>query len=90
MQTFVYKPLLPVLRLAMGPTLRTAEPAGVDVVELTLNPKFAGKRAFFTLLQEDVSSPDSRDEAKQSCLWAQTLIWAKITRENTALQCAFN
>lgn len=86
MQKFVYKPLLPVLKLIMGPTLRTAAPAGVDVVELTLNPKYKAKRGYYTLLEEDESSPDSQNREKQSKLWAQTPIWAKITENNTALQ----
>jgi NAD(P)-dependent dehydrogenase (short-subunit alcohol dehydrogenase family) len=89
MQTLVFKPLLPILRLVVDPTLRTAAPAGVDVVELALNPEYAGKRGFYTLLEEDTSSPDSRDEGKQSRLWAQTLVWAGITRQNTALGGAF-
>ncbi|KAL9062527.1 MAG: hypothetical protein Q9157_008842 [Trypethelium eluteriae] len=90
LQKFVLKPLLPLLKLLMGPTLRTAAPAGVDVVELSLNPIYLGKRGFFTLLQEDQSSPDSRDERKQQRLWNKTLEWAKITKENTALQIAFD
>ncbi|KAK6204022.1 hypothetical protein LQW54_008595 [Pestalotiopsis sp. IQ-011] len=88
-QKIVYKPLLPVLRLIMGPTLRTAAPAGTDVVDLALNPKFSSDRGFFTLLDKDESSPESQDSSKQSILWAQTLKWAKITKENTALQSAF-
>lgn len=86
MQTFVYKPLLPVLKLSMGPTLRTAAPAGVDVAELALSDKYAGQRGFYTLLQKDESSPDSQDKQKQSALWSQTLRWASITQEDTKLQ----
>jgi hypothetical protein len=86
MQKFVYKPLLPVLRLAMGPTLRTAVAAGPDVAELTLNPEYIGQRGFYTLLQKDESSPDSQDESIQGRLWAQTLEWAKISNGNTALK----
>jgi NAD(P)-dependent dehydrogenase (short-subunit alcohol dehydrogenase family) len=89
MQKFVYKPLLPLLRLAMGPTLRTATAAGPDVVELTLSPQYAGQRGFYTLLQKDESSPDSQNESIQSRLWAQTLEWARISSENTALANAF-
>ncbi|KAH8594971.1 putative short-chain dehydrogenase [Bisporella sp. PMI_857] len=88
-QKFVYKPLLPLLKLIMGPTLRTAAPAGVDVVDIALSPNYAGERGFFTLLQKDQSSPESQDEGKQSNLWAATLSWAKITKNNTALQVAF-
>ena len=89
MQTFIFKPFLSPLKYLKGPTLRTAGPAGVDVVELSVNPKYAGKRGFYTLLQEDQSSPDSQDENKQERLWEKTLEWARITGENTALKAAF-
>jgi hypothetical protein len=69
--------------------LRTAAPAGIDVVEIALNSKFAGERGFFTLLDKDQSSPESLDEAKQSGLWIKTLKWARITKDNTALQNVF-
>lgn len=86
MQTFVYKPLLPLLKLSMGPTLRTAAPAGADVAELALNPKYAGERGFYTLLERDQSSPESQDKNKQSRLWMQTLVWARITKDSTKVQ----
>ncbi|KAK2598899.1 hypothetical protein QQS21_005641 [Conoideocrella luteorostrata] len=86
MQMLVYKPLLPLLRLVMGPTLRTTVPAGKDTVELALSPEYAGKRGFFTLLTKDESSPDSQNEDLQSRLWAQTLVWGNIGKETTALQ----
>jgi hypothetical protein len=89
LQKFVFKPLLPVLKLAMGKTLRTAGPAGVDVVEIAANPKFEGKRGFYTLLDEDQSSPESQEEAKQERVWKKTLEWANITPEKTALKGAF-
>ncbi|KAF1954083.1 hypothetical protein CC80DRAFT_506511 [Byssothecium circinans] len=50
MQRFVFKPLLPLLKMSMGPTLRTAQPAGIDVVELAVNPRFADKRGFFNVV----------------------------------------
>jgi hypothetical protein len=89
MQRFVFKPLLPILKLSVGPTLRTARPAGIDVIELSVNPKYADKRGFYTLLQEDQSSPDSQDETKQESLWKKTLEWARITPANTALNVGF-
>ena len=88
-QMLVYKPLLPVLRLIMGPTLRTAAPCGVDVVELTLNPDFSGERGFYTLREKDVSSPDSQDMEKQEALWSETLKWVGITKDDTSLENAF-
>ncbi|KAJ4289894.1 hypothetical protein N0V90_011227 [Kalmusia sp. IMI 367209] len=71
--------------IPMGRTLRTAGPAGIDVIELAVNPEYADKMGFFTLLQEDTSSPASQDESKQEALWKKTLEWAKITAESTAL-----
>ncbi|KAI9692038.1 MAG: hypothetical protein M1820_009573 [Bogoriella megaspora] len=90
MQTFVYKPLLPLLRILMGPTLRTAAPAAVDVVELALNPAYKGQRGFYTLLEKDQSSPESRNREKQKRLWDKTLEWAKISKEDTVLFTAFD
>lgn len=90
LQTFFYKPLLNLLKLSMGPTLRTAAPTGVDVAELALNPKYAGERGFYTLLEKDQSSPQSRDENTQSRLWNQTLKWANITQDDTELHLRAN
>ncbi len=87
-QTFFYKPMLPLLRILAGPTIRTAAPAGMDVAEMALSPKFAGERGFFTMLDKDESSPDSRDKSIQDRLWAQTLAWGRINADNTALQSA--
>lgn len=72
----------------MGPTLRTSGPAGIDVIELAVNPRFADKRGFYTLLREDQSSPDSLNAEIQERLWKATLEWARITSENTALKIA--
>ncbi|KAI1776757.1 NAD(P)-binding protein [Hypoxylon cercidicola] len=88
MQRFIYKPLLPLLRFADS-TLRTAAPAGTDVIEVAVSPKYLGESGFFTLLKKDQSSPESNDEAKQASLWAQTLIWTNIGKFDTALQPGF-
>lgn len=85
-QAWVYQPLLPLLRLAMDPTLRTAAPAGHNVAELALGDRYAGARGFYTLLAPGESSPESRDARKQAGLWAQTLVWAGIDQANTALR----
>ncbi|OTA98695.1 hypothetical protein M426DRAFT_103476 [Hypoxylon sp. CI-4A] len=84
MQRFVYKPLLPLLRL-MDNTLRTAALAGADVVEVALNPAYSGESGFFTLLMKDQSSPESNDEDKQAKLWTQTLAWTNVSKDDTAL-----
>ncbi|KAI1133246.1 NAD(P)-binding protein [Nemania abortiva] len=83
-QTFLFKPLQPLLNL-MDSTLRTTAPAAVDVVDLALNHTYAGQRGFYTLLRKDESSPESMDETKQELIWHNTLEWARITPGNTAL-----
>lgn len=83
-QKSFYIPQLATLQLTM-PTLRTAEPASKDVVALALDPKYAGQRGYFTLLEKDESAPESLDPSTQSRLWAQTLVWSGITEDNTAL-----
>lgn len=87
-QTFFYKPMLPLLRILAGPTIRKAAPAGIDVAELALSPKFANERGFFTMLEKDESSPDSRDKGIQDRLWARTIAWGRMTADNTALKSA--
>ncbi|KAJ8129601.1 hypothetical protein O1611_g4031 [Lasiodiplodia mahajangana] len=84
-QTFLFKPLQPLLNF-LDPTLRRAAPAAVDVVDLALSPTYAGQRGFFTLLKKDQSSPESNDGKKQELIWRNTLEWARITQENTALK----
>lgn len=69
--------------------MRTVAEASVDVVDLATNKAFPGERGYFTLLRKDTSSPESKDEEKQRKLWAKSVEWARITRENTALEAAF-
>lgn len=71
MQKFVYKPLLPLLRF-VNPTLRTAAPAAIDVIELALNPIYTGLRGYFIGLKKAESSPESNDKAKQKLVWNRT------------------
>lgn len=80
--------MLPLLRILAGPTIRKAAPAGIDVAELALSPKFANERGFFTMLEKDESSPDSRDKGIQDRLWARTIAWGRMTADNTALKSA--
>ncbi|CAG8953014.1 hypothetical protein HYFRA_00003206 [Hymenoscyphus fraxineus] len=88
MSKLIVRPFRPLLRF-VDPTMRTAAEAGADVIELATNNAHPGKRGFFTLLKPDVSSPESLEVEKQQEVWAKTLEWAKITRENTALEVAF-
>lgn len=88
MQTFILKPFL-LLHQLRDPTIRTAALAGIDVAELALNPMYVGERGFFTFLKKDESSAESQDERKQEALWAKSLEWARITKNDTAVKVAF-
>lgn len=78
-------PLQPILKHAV-PTLRTSTDAGVDLVELSIDPKFAGKRGYYTMLNSDKSSKESYDEEKQKIVWDRSLEWAGVSPEDTVLK----
>lgn len=86
MQKWVMKPLMPVVRRLLDSTFRPSNEAGVDMAELAVNGTYDGASGYFTLLKKD--DPDSvvLNEETQQRVWAQTIKWAKITRENTALK----
>ncbi|KAI8963314.1 NAD(P)-binding protein [Daldinia sp. FL1419] len=84
MQKFVLRPLLPLIRLK-DHTARLSAAAGVDVIELAVNPKYVGQAGYYTLLEKDESSPESREEQRQKALWVKSLTWAGISKENTVL-----
>ncbi|KAI1425264.1 hypothetical protein F5Y12DRAFT_748343 [Xylaria sp. FL1777] len=88
MQRYVLQPLWPVLHLIV-PYVRSSTDAGADVADLVLNRKHAGECGYFRLMVPEPSSAESLDEMKQQKLWAKTAEWAKITRENTALEGGF-
>ncbi|KAF7512549.1 hypothetical protein GJ744_000810 [Endocarpon pusillum] len=69
--------------------MRTAADAGADVVDPATNEAYPGERAYFTLLGNDDSSPESMNEEKQQKLWEKSAEWAIIKRGDTALQAAF-
>lgn len=68
--------------------MRVAAEAGIDAAELATNKAYPGERGYFTLLEKDISAPDSMNEETQQKLWVKSLEWARITRENTALTIA--
>lgn len=85
MQRFLIQPLMPVIRTLADPTMRTAETAGIDVAKLALGEAHPGERGYFTLLENDTSSPESLDEGKQERLWEKTMEWAKVGKDDTSL-----
>ncbi|KAI0814717.1 hypothetical protein GGR55DRAFT_444801 [Xylaria sp. FL0064] len=85
MQRYVLQPLRSAIRL-MAPYVRSSVDAGADVTDLALNRKYAGERGYFRLMVPGPSSAESLDEVKQQKLWVKTAEWAKITREDVALE----
>lgn len=82
---FVLAPLQPILKHAL-PTLRSSIDAGVDLVEFSIGPKFAGKRGFYVMLNSDKSSKESYDEEKQKTMWNKSLEWASVGPGDTVLK----
>ncbi|KAL8634365.1 MAG: hypothetical protein Q9228_008041, partial [Teloschistes exilis] len=80
--------LEPLIRLS-DPTQRSSTEAGHDVIDLAARAAHPQDRGYFTLLKADISAPQSMDETTQQKVWAKTLQWARIMRENTALTRAF-
>ncbi|KAI8622889.1 hypothetical protein F5Y19DRAFT_483679 [Xylariaceae sp. FL1651] len=89
MQKFLLRPFQPVYRLLGNKDFRSSAQAAVDVVELATNKAQTDARGYFTLLSKDESAPQSLDPEVQQRVWLQSAIWARITKENTALKVAF-
>ncbi|KAI1271140.1 hypothetical protein F5Y07DRAFT_383939 [Xylaria sp. FL0933] len=89
MQKYLLRPFQPVYRLFGNKVFRSSAQAAVDIVELALNNAQPDARGYFTLLNKDQSAPQSLDPETQRRVWVQSAIWAKITKENTALKMAF-
>lgn len=64
-----------------------AAEAAFDVALYMFNSRSSG---YVTHCFFDNSSPDSMDETTQQKLWAQTLAWAGITQESTALDLVYD
>jgi NAD(P)-dependent dehydrogenase (short-subunit alcohol dehydrogenase family) len=79
MSKYFIQPMRPLLRFA-DPTMRTSSEAGTDIAKLAVNEASPGARGFFTLLKEDISSPDSLNEQIQEDIWEKTLEWTGISK----------
>lgn len=66
--------------------MRTSAEAGADVIDLAVNISHPGERGYFTLLQKDISSPESQGEETQRKLWVKSAEWAGVTSKDTALK----
>lgn len=65
LSNFVIHYLRPLLRL-MDPAMRTSAEASADVIDLATESAFPKQRGYYTLLKEDQSAPESRDEGKRT------------------------
>lgn len=65
--------------------MRTAAEASIDVAEVAVDPQFTGVKGYFTWKEQDTSSPESLDAAKQQKLWEKTLQWVELAEEDLSL-----
>lgn len=85
MSRVIIKPLSPLLRMTVDPTMRSAKDAGVDVMELAVGKDHLHAEGYFTMRKKDESSAESRDERKQEVLWKKTLVWTGIGKDDTVV-----
>jgi hypothetical protein len=84
---YVMTPLNFLLRRLVDPTWRTCSEAGVDMVELAVNPKYSnGERGYYTLLKRDQPDEIVRDEQAKERVWRQAAKWAEIGQEECRLE----
>lgn len=83
MSRVIIKPLSPLLRAMVDPTMRSAKDAGVDVIDLAIGKVYMHAEGYFTMRKKDESSAESRDEREQEVLWMKTLEWTGIGEEDT-------
>lgn len=85
MSRVIIKPLSPLLRMTVDPTMRSAKDAGVDVIELAVGKDYSHAEGYFTMRKKDESSVESWDERKQDALWKRTLEWTGIEKQDTVV-----
>ncbi|RDA95544.1 hypothetical protein CP533_1181 [Ophiocordyceps camponoti-saundersi (nom. inval.)] len=79
MSRLLIRPMQPLLRMVMDPAIRTSAEAAVDIARLATSEAAPGQQGYFTLLNKDESSEESRDEAKQDALWDASERWVGVT-----------
>ena len=70
------------LTAALRPTADLAR----DLVAVTVEPEFQGKRGYYVGRTAEVSAEISRDAAAQERLWAACWKWAGLCSKETVLQ----
>ncbi|KAL4794083.1 hypothetical protein BDV19DRAFT_390593 [Aspergillus venezuelensis] len=76
--------LMPVLRHFTS-ALRTNKDSGRDLVAVSLDPIFAGKRGYYIGQKEDAPAQISHDTEIQKRLWDACWRWAGLTADETVL-----
>ncbi|KAL4899904.1 hypothetical protein BDW74DRAFT_188786 [Aspergillus multicolor] len=80
----VVKFLMPVLK-HLTTTLRTNKDAGRDLVALSLDPSFEGKRGYFVGQKRDTAAKVTGDGEVQKRLWEACWRWAGLGPDETIL-----
>ena len=75
-------PVLKYLTTAFRPTADSAR----DLVAVSVEPQFQGKKGYYVGREPEVSAEISRDAAVQKRLWTACWKWAGLSAEETVLQ----
>jgi hypothetical protein len=87
---YVMTPLNFLLRRLVNSEWRKCSEAGVDMVELAVNPKHSNiEWGYYTLLKKDEPDEIVRDEQTQDRIWTQVGTWAGIGQEECRLMGLF-
>ncbi|KAI0886389.1 putative short-chain dehydrogenase [Annulohypoxylon maeteangense] len=89
MARYLMQPLLPFIRRFLDNQFRPSSAAAIDIIDLGLGKAHAGERGYFTLLDKDEPDSAALDEEIQNQIWAKSMEWAKITKDNCSLTAAF-
>ncbi|SPN99159.1 related to dehydrogenase/reductase [Cephalotrichum gorgonifer] len=77
--------LMPLLR-HLTSALRTNSDAGRDLVALSMDSEFQGKRGYFLGQKADSPAKEAKDQEIQKRLWDSCWRWAGLSEEETVLQ----
>ncbi|KAL4739939.1 hypothetical protein BDV11DRAFT_214798 [Aspergillus similis] len=80
----VLKLLMPVLKHITS-TFRTNKDAGRDLLAVSLDPAFQGKRGYYVGQKREAAAPVTGDAAVQRRLWEACWQWAGLAPEETVL-----
>jgi hypothetical protein len=89
MSKWVVVPIRPLYRLLVDLTWRPSSEAGVDMVELAVNSRYA-ETGYYTMLKRTEPDDIAKDEDVQDRIWREAAKWAGVEKGQCALAATFD